>query len=231
MGGGTIDWDRVRRVLVIRLRSIGDTALATPSLDALKQFLPHAQVDILLEDWVAPVLEGFDAVDNVVIAGSDTRSRLATAAAIRRSAYDVVFNFHGGLTSTLLTAASGARFRIGYQSYRHSFFYTHLLSSSADFWGRFPTHSAEQQLALVGFAGVPVRDDLRSRLAVTESALHSLAAKFEERSGRSLDAFGPFALIHPTAAFRTKEWAIESFARVVEFLEAKGLRTIAVASR
>jgi ADP-heptose:LPS heptosyltransferase len=52
-----INWKNVKRVLVVRLRSIGDTVLATPSLIALKRFLPDAQVDILLEDWVAPVLE------------------------------------------------------------------------------------------------------------------------------------------------------------------------------
>ena len=61
-----IDWDRVKRVLVIRLRSIGDTVLATPSLIALKRFLPHAEIDILLENWVAPLIEGHDAVDNVI---------------------------------------------------------------------------------------------------------------------------------------------------------------------
>jgi ADP-heptose:LPS heptosyltransferase len=53
-----IDWPSVKRVLVVRLRSIGDTVLATPSLIALKRFLPHAEIDILLEDWVAPLLEG-----------------------------------------------------------------------------------------------------------------------------------------------------------------------------
>ena len=45
-----IDWAGVRRVLVIRLRSIGDAVLSTPSLIALKRFLPNAEIDILLED-------------------------------------------------------------------------------------------------------------------------------------------------------------------------------------
>src|ERR1051326_6217881 len=38
-------WDcsKVRRVLVVRLRSIGDTVLATPSLHALRRFLPGAR--------------------------------------------------------------------------------------------------------------------------------------------------------------------------------------------
>src|SRR3954470_19910404 len=57
------DWTAVRRVLVVRLRSIGDTVLATPSLRALRRFLPQARVDVLLEDWVAPLLEGATDVD------------------------------------------------------------------------------------------------------------------------------------------------------------------------
>ena len=60
------DWDAVQRVLVVRLRSIGDTVLATPSLFALKRFLPHAQIDILVEDWVAPLLANHPHVDNVI---------------------------------------------------------------------------------------------------------------------------------------------------------------------
>src|SRR3954471_18926913 len=72
------DWREVRRVLVVRLRSIGDTVLATPSLYALRRFLPLAQIDVLLESWVAPVLEGFDAVDNII-----TVERWSTAARAR----------------------------------------------------------------------------------------------------------------------------------------------------
>src|SRR5687768_10036479 len=60
------DWSQVRRVLVVRLRSIGDTVLATPSLHALRRFLPGARIDVLLEDWVAPLLEGSPEVSNVL---------------------------------------------------------------------------------------------------------------------------------------------------------------------
>ena len=60
------DWSTIRSVLVIRLRSIGDTVLATPSLVTLRRFLPQARIEILLEDWVAPVLEGSPLVDRVI---------------------------------------------------------------------------------------------------------------------------------------------------------------------
>jgi len=40
----------------------------------------------------------------------------------------------------------------------------------------------------------------------------------------------PFALIHPTAAFDTKQWATENFGRVAEDLTARRLATIVIVS-
>src|SRR5215207_7144823 len=168
-----IDWSRVRRVLVVRLRSIGDTVLSTPSLIALRRFLPESQIDILVEDWVAPVLDGFEGADRIVTAGDGILSRLATAREIRRRKYDVVFNLHGGTTATFFARATGAPYRVGYENYQYSFLHNLRLSSAKDFWKRDRTHSAEQQLALLGFVGVPVDDLPKSRLAILDSALES----------------------------------------------------------
>jgi ADP-heptose:LPS heptosyltransferase len=225
-----IAWENVRRVLVIRLRSIGDTVLATPSLNALKRFVPDAQVDILLEDWVAPVLDEFDALDNIVTVSRSATSRLATAWQIRRTRYDVVFNLHGGTTATFFAYATGAPHRVGYSHYQYKFLFNHVLSSSADFWRRPVTHSAEQQLAMLGFVGVPVDDAIKTRLVVTERAMRSLEEKFAAKSQTPLKEFGEFVLMHPAAAFDSKQWPARKFARTAELLNARGLRTIAVAS-
>ena len=216
----SIDWTNVKRVLVVRLRSIGDTVLATPSLIALRRFLPDAQIDILLEDWVAPVLDGFREVDNVLtVSRKSVKSRIETARHIRRNKYDVAFNLHGGTTATFFVRASGARHRVGYSNYQYSFLYNHRLSSSADFWGQEHTHSAEQQLALLGFVGIPVEDKPKSRLFVNQIP----NSKFQIPNSK-------FALIHPAAAFDTKQWATENFARTAEFLYKKGFQTVAAAT-
>lgn len=219
-----IDWSRVGRVLVVRLRSIGDTVLATPSLIALKRFLPNAQIDILLEDWVAPVLEGVEFVDNIVTVGDGILSRIRTIREIRRRKYDVVFNLHGGTTATLFTFLSGSHHRVGYSSYQYSFLYDHLLPTAADFWKREDTHSAEHQLALLGFVGVPVDDRPRSVLAVDGSAVSSVRARLQEAGLEGQ----PYALLHPIAAYKTKEWAMEKFARTAEFLRSRGISSVAV---
>jgi heptosyltransferase-3 len=221
-GQSPIDWQDVNRVLVIRLRSIGDTVLSTPSLIALRRFLPDAQIDVLLEGWVAPLLEDFDAVDNVVAMGKGTSERLRTAWQIRRKNYDVVFNLHGGTTATLLARASGARHRVGFADYQYSFLYNHVLSSASDFWNAEKTHSAEQQLALLGSVGVPVGDRPRTRLAVSDKARESIEKKYSLQR--------PYALIHPTSLFATKQWSVENFARVVEYLADRNIASIAVCS-
>src|SRR5437016_5811373 len=140
-------------------------------------------------------------------------TRLKSAREVRRNKYDVVFNLHGGTTATFFVRASGARHRVGYSHYQYKFLYNHLLSSASDFWQAEHTHSAEQQLALLGFVGVPVEDRPKSQLAVTESAKRSI----ENKLSSIISHPSSLALFHPAAAFATKTWAVENFARTAEF--------------
>lgn len=222
------DWRGVKRVLVVRLRSIGDTVLATPSLDALRRFLPDAQIDVLLESWVAPVLEGFDAVDNIITTErGSTTSRARVARRLRAARYDVAYNLHGGTTATILMRASGARHRVGYSSYQYSRLLNHAAPPASEIWGMGRTHSVEQQLALLGWTGVPVSDRPPTRLVVTEQAASSIAEKLH---AARVDEAKPLALIHPAAAFDTKQWATANFARVVEDLSSHSFDCVAIAA-
>ncbi len=220
LGPALWDWKDVRSVLLIRLRSIGDTVLTTPSLYALKRFLPNARIDILLEDWVAPVLEGFPYVDNVLtLKRHSTTARARVMRQLRSLRYDVAYNLHGGTTATLLTRASGATRRVGLETYQYSRLYTHLAPSPLLLWKRKQTHSVEQQLALLGWTGVPVSDRPRTQLAVVQHAATSVATRLREAGW---DENSPLALIHPAAAFATKQWAPEKFGRVVDHLADRG---------
>lgn len=222
-----IDWTSVERVLVVRLRSIGDTVLSTPTLTSLRRALPDAQIDVLLEDWVAPILNGHPAVSNVLSVGREALERLRMARRIRRTSYDVVFNLHGGTTASMFVRAAGSRCRVGYSTYQYSFLYTHLLSSSADYWQRSPTHSAEQQLALAGFTGIDVQDLPSTSLEVNANSRQEV---FTRLQAAGLQSSAKFALIHPSTAFYTKQWPVENYARVCEYLSESGVTPVAVAS-
>jgi predicted lipopolysaccharide heptosyltransferase III len=221
------DWSAVRKVLLVRLRSIGDTVLATPSLYALKRFLPNATVDILVEDWVAPLLSNHPHVDNVVVlerAGFMTRARVARE--LRAANYDVVYNLHGGTTATFLTRATGARYRVGFKTYQYAQLHNHQAPSPLLLWGQQKTHSVEQQLALLGWTGIPVTDRPRTQLGISQQAAETVNQLLAE-SGL---ADQKLALIHPAAAFATKQWAVEHFARVAEFVAERGFAPVAIAA-
>lgn len=222
------DWSAVERVLLVRLRSIGDAVLTTPSISALRRFLPEARIDILLEDWVAPVLDDFEALDNVIsFSPENIFARIALAKKLRAGRYDVIYNLHGGTTSTFLTCAAGAKQRVGFGHYRYSFLYNHLAIPARQFWGTEKLHSAEQQLALLGWTGVPVADRPRTSLKVTAEAGAKIAAKL---AAAGVAENAPVALFHPAAAFDSKQWAAEKFARAAEYLHGRGFAVAAVAA-
>ncbi|MFV0388177.1 MAG: glycosyltransferase family 9 protein [Pyrinomonadaceae bacterium] len=218
-----LDPTEIRKILVVRLRSIGDTVLSTPTLIALRKSFPNARIDVLLEDWVAPVLSDFDAINSVVSVKNSLKDKILKAFLIRRRKYDLAINLHGGSTSTLLTRATGAKIRVGYQEHRYSTLYTHPVHSSAEFWGRVPTHSAEQQMALAGSIGAEVSSEIKSRLTLNKRAEESILDKL----GITLNN-KPLALIHPVAAFETKQWYAGGFSAVVDFLWESGFQVILV---
>jgi ADP-heptose:LPS heptosyltransferase len=161
--------------------------------------------------------------------GTTNAAKLKVANYLRSRKYDVAYNLHGGTTSSMFVRASGAKHRVGLSHYRYKRFYNHIYTSAADFWHQPKLHSAEQQLALLGFTGVPVDDRPKSKLVVTESAIESLNRKIHGKS-QSKD-LGTFALLHPSTAFFTKQWPTANFARTAEYLESKGIATVAIASK
>src|SRR5256714_2778772 len=220
------DWSSVRRILVIRLRSIGDTVLTTPTLFALRRFLPQARIDILLEDWVAPVLEGSDLIDRAItIPRHSTTARARLARELHRNGYDVVYNLHGGTTATFLTRATGAEHRVGFENYQYAGLHNQVAPSPLAIWQRPTLHSAEQQLALIGWTGVPGTDRPSTRLAVTDFAATSVSEKLLRRG---IGDERRLAIIHPAAAFETKRWASEKFARVAEALSDRGFTPVVI---
>ena len=221
------NWGEVRKVLLVRLRSIGDTVLATPSAFALKRFVPKIQVDMLVEDWVAPLLDHHPHINNVIaLERGELMARLRVARELRAQKYDVVYNLHGGTTATFLTRASGARHRVGFKTYQYAQLHNHQAPSPLLLWGQQKTHSVEQQLALLGWTGVPVTDRPPTRLGVSPEAAETVNQRL---AGVGL-ADRKIALIHPAAAFATKQWATENFAQVAEYVAERGFAPVAVAA-
>jgi ADP-heptose:LPS heptosyltransferase len=219
-------WPSVRKTLLIRLRSIGDTVLMTPALGALKAWRPDIEVTVLSEPLSAPLIESHPLVDKLIVVERSLPSRARLISELRRKRFDVAFNMHGGTTATLIARLSGARHSVGYAAYGLS----RLLSARAPapdlVLGRAGIHSVEQQLALLHWAGVPWPDPVpRLALQIPPEAETSIRRRLNEAG---LDK--EYAVLAPAAAFESKRWRAEGFAAAARYLgERWNLRCAVIA--
>ncbi len=106
-----------KKILAIKLRSLGDTVLMTAALAELRRAFPRAELHaVTLTQW-APLLERDPAVDKVWTYDrhSETAARAKAAARLalklRREHYDCVVNFHASPSSSMIAFATGAKVR------------------------------------------------------------------------------------------------------------------------
>lgn len=204
----------LRRILCLRLRSMGDAVLMTPALAALRTGLPEAELSVVLSEELTDLFEEQPLVDRVLSLGGGPVDKLSLAGSIRRAGFDAVINFHGGPTSAWLTAASGARLRVGRDTYRFSFVYNVRAKPPEEVFSEpSAVHTVQTQASLVACMGLAVRD-LSLRLRVPESARRSLAGRLAELGAATTG----YVIVQPTASFATKEWPEDRFVQLMRRL-------------
>ena len=120
-----------KRILIVKLSSIGDVVMTTPVAKALRQAVPDAYIAWAVDDKAKDVLIGNPYLDEIIIWKRNSTSKsmrerasglvlgLGKVAPVLRSRkFDLVIDFQGLLRSGLVTSLSGARYRVGYDSAR-----------------------------------------------------------------------------------------------------------------
>lgn len=228
-----LDWSSVHKVLLVRLRSIGDTVLMTPCLAALKTWRPDLKVDVLSESLAAPLLDGHPLIDQLVLAPKSSASRLGLIRQLRKNPPDVAFNLHGGSTGAILSSLSGAKHSLGYEGLACSWILSDRAPAPDRILDKTKIHSVEQQLALLRWSGVRVSGSRPSlKLQVSPSARDRVIQKLAALGlsiSNSSSRVG-FACLAPGAALESKRWHAEGFAEVADYLNRRwSLRSVIVA--
>jgi len=200
-------------VLLIRLRSIGDTVLMTPCLSAFKSWSPDLKISVVSEPLSAPLLEDHPLVDELLVAEPSIIARTMLIAKLRGRRFDVAFNMHGGPTAAILARLSGARRCVGYRGLPMSSLLTDRAPSPSVILGSSRIHSVEQQLALLKWVGLETGD---LPLDLILKACSESEARISERLREM--GLSQFASIVPGAAFESKRWSAEGFASIADHL-------------
>ncbi|HNW61233.1 MAG TPA: glycosyltransferase family 9 protein [bacterium] len=204
----------IRRILIIKLRAVGDVVLSTIVIDNLRRAFPAAAIDFLTEEASRQVVSGHPQLDEVVVLERKAIARLGAAARlaahrdflhrIRAARYDLVFDFFGNPRSALLTWWSGAAWRIGYDYRVRRNAYTVVVPSRAA-----TVHEAEWHLDALSRLGIPVVSHHLS-FAMSPEAVDK-AARFWREAG--LEG-APVLALNFSGGWVAKRWPLARFAEL-----------------
>ena len=201
------------RVLIIRLRSMGDTVLMTPALRLLHEWRPDLEVSVLVEPPWDQLLESNPAVHAVMV----LRSKGLTAWQVWKKRFAAVVNLHGGPTSALLTRLSRAGWRAGYSHFRDQSAYNlHVPTAQAILGNTGPVHTAEHIASCFFWLGVPAAEIPAAEVFPSVVARQSVWAKLQSQG---VEEGQPYAVLHPAALYPSKQWRARGFAEIGEYLE------------
>lgn len=200
-----------QRILLTQLRRIGDVMMTTPSVAAVRQAHPQAHIAYLTEQPAHHIFRYSPHVDEVLVMPpkGTLAGQAGFAAGLRRRHFDVVVDFFGNPRSAVLTAATGAKRRIGFDFRARRYAYTERVPLQ----GRRP-YSADHKAALVERLGAQVTD-LTPQVFLSATERDTVSKALGDMGVRPDELF---VVLCPVSLRSYKTWAAEHFAHLADAL-------------
>ena len=201
-----------RRILVVKLRYLGDVLLLSPVVRALEAEYPDAEIGVLVNAGTEAMLQGNPHVDRlfVRVPGFGEQARLVRS--LRGFRPDLAIDLTDGDRAAILTRLSGALRRVGFndEGRWRGVLYTDVVPADLR-----TMHAIDYHLAPLRYLGIPVGD--RAPELFLSSEEDRAAADWLARAGVAPDA--PFAVIHPGARFWFKQWPVDRVAALADWIQ------------
>jgi len=116
----------MKRVLIVKVTSLGDIVQALPVVADIKRAFPGVQVDWAADEAFAEVAQWCKGIDRVLCAPlrrfkkarrwADFKAIAASISELRAHRYDYIIDIHGVYKSAIIAFLARSSRRIGYQS-------------------------------------------------------------------------------------------------------------------
>lgn len=107
----------LKRILVIKISSLGDIILSIPSLKALKESFPEGKLSVLVLKKYAPILQGCPYVDEVITLENDykrLKNIFSISKDLRRKSFDYIVDLQNNKASHLISYLTFPQYSFGY---------------------------------------------------------------------------------------------------------------------
>jgi lipopolysaccharide heptosyltransferase I len=222
--GGWIIIAAIMRILFVKLSAIGDVVQTLPALEAVKKTFPGSEIDWVVEEAAAGILEGHPLIDRLLVSRRKTWLRMLRSPStltralgelagflrqLREKRYDIAIDLQGLLKSGIIIGAVRANRKIGFDGTRELSYL--FLNERMPAYDR-EKHALERYLDVARYLG-----------AVDPSPACTLPIEREravmgERTNVLVKGGSRLIVINPVARWKTKLWDEEKFARLADRL-------------
>src|SRR5579863_7093816 len=228
-----------KRLLIVRLGSMGDIIHALPAATALRKTFPEAMIGWIVEErWAEllctlptprsgprsaqrPLVDKLHTVNTKVWRKSpfsaQTWEQIAAGLSeLRAPRYEVAVDFQGAIRSALIARSSGAPVIYGFAQPREnpaSMFYSRRIIARGG-------HIVEQNLSLA------------DAVAQTELPMPAIEFPRSEEAERKSEVWlkqrgiTRYAILNPGAGWGAKQWPAERYGEVAQQLAQDGLKSL-----
>jgi heptosyltransferase-3 len=239
-----MNFRKVKKILVIKLRHIGDVLLTVPVFRALRENFPDAYIAALVNSGTEDVLSGNPLIDEIFIFNRNIKEmnhairyikELSFLKQIRMKGFDMTVDLTSGDRAALVSLISGARYRIAYSPKKEGllakkYLYTHLAKKQPG------QHMVLQNLEVLRQFGINTKHEQLDFFIPEEARIfvkrilednnippHPPLSKGGQRGVTVIH-------IHPTSRWLFKCWKDEYMAEVISWLINQGLKVIVTSS-
>ena len=201
------------KILIIKLRSIGDVVYNTAVYTPLKKSFPGCHLTVLVEHFSLDIVRNHPDIDRVL--SFEKKSWLHQIGFYYRlfaDRYDVVIDMHEGTRGAVMCFVTQAAYRVGHKFAKRSFLYNVKL----EFGDLHPKQPIDYQVALIKKMGVEF-EKIAPSVHIPESA-HTKADKL--LLSEEIDPHESFCILHPGAKPYDR-WEAEKFAQLADRIYAQ----------
>ncbi len=206
------------KILVIQPAFIGDVILATGVLEKLHHTYPAAKIDMLIRKGNEELLGNHPFLHELLVwdkTSNKTGNLFRMIRKLRIAQYDYVINIHRHLSSGILTAFSGAKQTIGFDSNPLSFMFSkqvpHEIGNGK--------HEIERNNQLIR----EICDDHAAKPKLYPSKADYAAVEKYKSGGESGKAFR-YITISPASVWFTKQFPKEKWIEWINTCHPKSIR-------
>jgi lipopolysaccharide heptosyltransferase II len=209
-----------KRILLTRMKFIGDVVLTTPLIRSVRTAFPDAYIAYMGEKNAVSLLEQNPHLNEIIPFDFSRPTLLeqpAVAWKLRRRQFDLAIDLFNNPRSALLTYLTGASVRVGAERRGRGSLYTIQVRDDGKPKSAVAFHN--QFIAAAGIQPTATRTEVF--LTDDERREARIYLQWLDQENGPLDLNKPLVGIHPGATWPAKKWLPERFGELADLITAK----------